>query len=290
MLPAGPPCFWVAEPVAVADSSLGIALVNDPRAPWTLLLEAGPPPRVLVRETDFLDGRPLAAFLALVPAREGGALLVTDAGLYHVDPPDSPSSVLVEGDSFDDGSVFLRPMRVLAGDPSGWAVLAETSTGSALLRVRGTRANAVLRSQEIVPGAGTVQEVGVSLGGPALDTGPNHTIVFSVRTLDEQIFVLLATAGGVQVLGPGEVLETADLQLSTEGVSYDASGGWSRSPLETDAHLIPQLRFSPPEPWIDMFFTPTGAVPFDPLQGLTPTDVWSTGATFQSFESISTPP
>jgi hypothetical protein len=276
--------------VTVEDRSFGVALVNDPRAPWTLLLEVGPPSRVLLRETDFLDGHPLAAFLALIPARDGGALLVTDAGLYRVDVPDSFRTVLAQGDAFDDGSLFLRPMRVLATEPSGWAVLAETTTGGALVRVAGARATPVLRSQETVPGAGRVEEVGVSVGGPALDTGPNHTIVFSVRTEEDQFFVLLAAAGGVQVLGPGEVLETDGLQVSSEGLSYDASGGWSRSPLETDVRFAPRIPLSSPEPWVDMLLTPTGPVPFDPIQGLTPTEVWSTGATFESFQSTSVPP
>jgi hypothetical protein len=181
-------------------------------------------------------------------------------------------------------------MRVLAAEPSGWAVLAETTTGGALVRVEGVRVTPVLRSQETVPGAGRVQEVGVSVRGPALETGPDHTIVFSVRTEEDQVFVLLAAAGGVHVLGPGEVLETDSLQVSSEGVSYDASGGWSRSPLEADVRFAPEIPLSTPDPWVDIFFTPAGPVPFDPIRGLHPTEVWSTGATFESFQSTTVPP
>jgi hypothetical protein len=240
-----------------------VAVVGEGEEASTLLLQTAPESRVLLREGESVGGREVAQIRGLIPGAQEGLLVSTLSGIYGLNASGSVVPVLIEGGVLDDGTEFRRAQRILPGDPSGWVVVAETDAGSALLRVYGSRVIPVVRPKQIVPGAGAVDEVAVSAGGPALEVGPDHTIVFSVRTVDNRLFVLVATTDSVSVLGAGQVLE-ADVGRAGEGpqagFADDATGGWSHSPLDVDTRINQTTTLPTTAPLVNVFQGPSGEV------------------------------
>ncbi len=270
-LPSGEECSWVVLPLRLEEGAFGIARAGEK----TILVQTAPVRRVLLTEGDLSDGKAVSPLLRLVPGEDEVALLVATSGLYRLGSDGAVSPVIRAGAQLDDGTRFERPKRAVATGPDGWAVVCATDSGDALLRVEGSRAIPVLRPRQLVPGAGTIEEIGVSTGGPILEAGPDGTLVFSVRTVDSRVFVLLATVEGFQVLGSGQMV---DIAAAGEDASPagDVSGGWIRSPLDQGLNAIEEpvsagLRLSGGTSIVNLVTGAAGAQIFEPMSATSAT-------------------
>ncbi len=230
-LPSGAPCSWVQAPVHVEGMTVGVAAVAaaPDRALSTLLVRGAPDPLVLLREGDHVAGRGVAPILGVVPGRDEGGLVLTVSGAYRLWGDGSLTPVLVSGDLLDDATRFVRLLRVLRSDPTGWVIAIETSSGTALHRVEGARTTPLLRAKQIVPEVGVIESVEVT----SLQSGPQGSLVFTARTVGEREVVLTFTNGDLQLLGTGSIDDTR-VATGSRRLAGDATGGWSRYPLDVD--------------------------------------------------------